>query len=246
MLRSLLLFACLTTTALLTAQQSGMYDAYYLEFDAMVGIENTDLYNGTEYIEGYKTTRDKNRFFIRSEFFPGSVVYDEQAYHGIQLKYDIFDDQLIVSLQNQEQESVIQLNKADVSQFTLDGHLFKHLKFQQKNIEQPPGYYEVVAIYPKLILYEKHRKKRWKKEDKRVVYFEFTDAKSDFLCAYKDSFLSLRSRNDVYELFPQYKKQLKSYYAANQNLHRAANRDLFKALLNQVARLEAESTRTKG
>ncbi|MBX2828305.1 MAG: hypothetical protein KTR22_09085, partial [Flavobacteriaceae bacterium] len=172
---------CLFFTTFLRAQNPTSENNYYNWYDAIVGIENTPLFNGVEYIEGYKTTRDKHKFFINQSFQSGKVVYDGQSYYDIDLKYDIYEDQLIASLENEAQQSLLQLIKSKVTVFTMGSHVFVNIKDEGAAVNGIEGFHERLSENRLGIFYKKHRKRRVKKEDKRILYFEFHDTKSDFV-----------------------------------------------------------------
>ncbi len=222
----------------LVAGQSSEPDATSLKwFDSAVGIENTDLYNGTEYIEGYRSTREFKKFFIKSSFFNGSVHYDGQPYYDIPLKYDVHDDEIIAAVQGSSSESVLQLIKDKVKWFTLDGRHFDNIQDVYALEKDISGFHELVASNAVAFLYEKHRKKRWKRENKRVVYYEFSDKPGQFILKYSNAYFLMETKNDFYNLFPQFKNQLKEFYNGNEALRRAPKREQFRALLNKIGQL---------
>ncbi|MCH9659315.1 MAG: hypothetical protein K0U54_00230 [Bacteroidetes bacterium] len=222
------------------SQTSSLEKEYHIWFDAQVGIENTSLFNGAEYIEGYKTTRNQHKFFIDQTLYSGEVSYDGQVYYNINLKFDIYEDELIASLENKNKKTLLQLIKNKVDYFIIKDHHFIRIDNPEAIAKDVDGFHEIVAKYDLGILYKKHKKRRVKKEDKRIVYFEFYDTKSEFVFRYNDDYYKTTTKNDIYTLFPSIKKELKEFLSNNAVLRRAPKEQQFKALLNKANQLENE------
>ena len=125
----------------LKAQQADQRD-YYNWFDEQVGIENTGIFNGIRYKELYRIKDGKHKFYKSPEYQTANIWYDDQPYYDIPLKYDLFEDQLIISLQTDSGSSIIQLLKEEVTGFQLDNKQFVHLKGIQvfKSKDQIDGF----------------------------------------------------------------------------------------------------------
>ncbi len=230
----IIIYLCFLFTSFLLAQNNYSQSGYYTWYDDIVGIENTPLFNGVEYIEGYKTTRDNHKFFIDQSFYEGSVLYDGQPYYGISLKYDIYEDELIANLESEAQKSLLQLIKDKVAAFSIGSHQFVQIKDVDAESKGIVGYHETLAQNSLGILYKKHRKKRVKKEDKRILYFEFFDTKSDYVVLIDGTYHWVNSKNDFYELFPEIRKELKSFLSTNDALRRSNKEQQLKALFNKA------------
>ena len=61
-------------------QQSKDESNYYIWFDELVGVENTGLYLGTEYLINYRITEENYSFFESQNFLLGTVNYNRQTY----------------------------------------------------------------------------------------------------------------------------------------------------------------------
>ncbi|MDC8004753.1 hypothetical protein POV27_11880 [Aureisphaera galaxeae] len=232
-----IIIACIFFTSLLYAQNSASESNYYTWYDAIVGIENTPLFNGVEYIEGYKTTRENHKFFINQSFYEGRVDYDGQSYYNISLKYDIYEDELIANLESEAQKSLLQLIKSKVAQFTIGTHTFINVTDREAQNNGIEGFHERLAENNLGVFYKKHRKRRVKKEDKRILYFEFFDTKSDYVILMDGTYHWVNSKNDFYELFPEIKKELKSFLNANDALRRSDKEQQLKALFNKASQM---------
>ncbi|GAB5400201.1 MAG: hypothetical protein Aureis2KO_17860 [Aureisphaera sp.] len=232
-----IVFVCIFCTSFALAQNSTPDNSYYSWYDGIVGIENTPLFNGVEYIEGYKTTRDNHKFFINQSFYEGTVEYDGQDYYGISLKYDIYEDELIANLESEAQKSLLQLIKSKVTLFSFGGHTFINVTDANAKAKGIEGYHERLGSNSLGTFYKKHRKRRVKKEDKRILYFEFFDTKSDYVVEMDGTYHWVNNKSDFYELFPNIKKELKSFLNSNDALRRSDKEQQLKALFNKASQM---------
>lgn len=71
---------------------------HYIWFDNIIGYENSGIYNGTLFLEKYKTESNNHHFFLDNKYKLGNLIYDNQPYYNVYLKYDIYEDELIAKL----------------------------------------------------------------------------------------------------------------------------------------------------
>ena len=237
---SYLVFVYLSVFAVqLQAQQADQRN-YYNWFDEQVGIENTGLFNGIRYKELYRIKNGKHKFYKIPEYQTANLWYDGQPYYDIPLKYDLFEDQLIVSLETDSGSSIIQLLKEKVKGFQLDNKQFVHLKGIQvfKSKEKIDGFYEVLEEGNSLILYKKHRKLRKKVLENKAVLNEFRNDDLYYIL-HENLFYPIKNKNDLIKIFPQRKKQINAFFSGNTYLM-DTDYDLF---MTQIAdRIDAALT----
>ncbi len=215
------------------AQVNSTEKSYYKWFDAAVGVENTDLYNGVAYVEEFSAGRDNKRFFLSSDFKTGDVHYGGQSYYDIKMKYDVYGDQLIVNLISNSQESVIQLLKNKLYSFNIGTHFFENISDEGAKKVGISGYHEVLVRNPSCTLFKKYRKKKTKRLEKRFYYYEFSDNTSEFVVEIDGSFYYVKSKNDFIKLFPQYKKEINDFYAGS-TLRTFSKEVQLKAIANKI------------
>lgn len=210
--------------------------AYYDVFDKAIGIENTRLYYGTIYTKKYRTINDKTRFYNSTEFLKGSVVYDGQPYNGLDLKYDLFEDQLLLKLTSITSiERTLQLEWDYIEKFEILGHTFiKLLPDRIPNLNYY-GFYEQSLSSPYFTMYTKFSKKSVKKNGENALYYEFIKRKSEYVLLYKSNYYLINSRKEIVLLFPQFKKEIHTFYSTVRNL-RSKDMDAFMVVL--IERIE--------
>lgn len=189
----------------------------YKWFDSIVGVGNTGIYNGVEYLNEYKTLNGNDEFFITSDFLYGDVVYDQQPYFNIQMKYDVYKDELIVLLPGQNSRNIIKLIKTKIKSFSIQSSsfvgAFKNLS--KSRLE----FFEVIYEKGELKVFKKHRKERKVKLDKDFIYNKFED-KFDYYLVYDGDFYSVGSKRDIGRLFPKFKKDILSYASSIRRLYK--------------------------
>lgn len=185
---------------------------YYNWFDNITGIENSELHQGVVYVERHRTKGKKTKFFPEPDFVSGSIVFDGQPYFDLNLKYDVYDDELLMRVDRRVGGSVLQLYKAKIDRFTISGHDF--IKIEDSKIKS--GFYEIALERPLFSLLKKHRKNIIEQLGKKLIFYDFEDGKKDCFLYYQQNYHSIKKVSDLTELFPEQAEQLKSY-DKNQN-----------------------------
>lgn len=151
---------------------------YLTWFDATVGIENTPIFEGLGYVEQFKSINEKHKFFTSEDFATGSIMYDGQEYHRLNLKYDLSVDEVIVNLKDGFETVSLQPEKRKISGFTVYGSNFENIGNPTASAPEISGFFEILFSAPSLSLLKKNHKKRSKKIGK-LVYYDFTSTVMD-------------------------------------------------------------------
>jgi hypothetical protein len=67
-------------------------------------------FQGKRYIDPHRILNDKHKFFETFELQEGELIFDQDRYSGLQLKFDLFEQQLALS---QEYNMPISKNKRE-------------------------------------------------------------------------------------------------------------------------------------
>lgn len=221
------------TSLTLQSQQNLSQEKYYNWFDNQVGIENTGLYNGIRYKELYRVKNGKHKFFESPNFIQGRIIYENQIYNDVQLKYDLFEDQVLINLQTKSGNSIFQLINKFVQSFTLNNKIFVNLSEHKVNNSSTSiqGFYQVSFHGTDLILYKKHSKYRIKHYEKKIVLSEFKN-KETYYIYFERSFYLINSKSDLTKLFPNHKKAINNFYSKNRLLLKS-NYEMFLIQLSK-------------
>ncbi|WP_103865305.1 hypothetical protein [Aquimarina sp. I32.4] len=205
--------------------------AYYRWFDNSVGVNNTGLYNGIEYEEEYKVKSDKNQFFDTKNFIRGTVKYDGQSYFNLSLKYNIYQDEILVKLPNGFGEIILQLIKDKVDNFSIGNHQFSRIASKKEVKIENKGFYQNLAEYPSLSLYLKHKKVKKEYLENKKISYEFID-KYIYGILYNQQYYQIKNQKDIISIFPNFKKDIQAFYKKNR-LVRKSNPDIFYKSLSK-------------
>jgi len=217
---------------------------YYNWFDNIIGVENTEINNGIVYKEKYKTIDGNHKFYSTSKFINGNITYHKQPFFNIEMKYDIYDDEIIIKLPNQSSFSIIQLIKDKVDTFSINNHKFINISKNQETFynEEISGFYEIPFQSKKITLLKKHKKER-KQRIGNFVYSQFKD-NSSYYIFYNLKYYKINSKNKLLKLFPSLKKNIASYYSSKKQQLKV-DPDLFMVNLTKHLNILLKNQETK-
>ncbi|MDT0690965.1 hypothetical protein RM549_14305 [Salegentibacter sp. F188] len=197
----------------ITAQNLQAEEEYLQAYDRAIGLENTALFNGVEYVEEYRTINNKHQFFFSRDFILGDVLYDAEVFYNVALKFDIFNNRLIAELESDNTKTVLQLITDKVGWFKLGGKKFINVGTN----ETTSGFLELIAGDETSGIFKKYVLNPSEKRDKQVMYYEFNPRKSRFFYSEGDGFYPVDSRRDLINIFPEEKKAISEFYKSNKS-----------------------------
>jgi len=219
----IILFTVCFTSFGFTQSNNNNTKQQYLWFDSVIGIENTGIYKGTSYVELYRVINEKHKFHETSDFTLGEVIYDNQPYFDLQLKYDLFEDQLLVAHPVGNSTQVMILIADKIKSFTLnDGNFINTNKL---SIKQGRGFCEVLTRNGASQLLKKYFKRPIKKLDKRSIYYEFRE-ETTYVLFYKGEFYDIKNVRDLFEAYPENKNEIRQF-AKDYAALKKSNKDRF-------------------
>lgn len=214
-------------------QETNQIENYYNWFDNAIGKTNSGIYKGIEYFEKYRMLNEKHKFFINPNFTKGSVVFDEQPFFNLDLKYDLFEDQLILRQVNAPNFPTILLDKNRISRFSIGGHDFQKVEFELKKELKINGFYELLINNDILKLYKKYHKRILKRTNNNIQYFEFIDQNS-YILFYNNLYYQIYNLNRLSRIFPEFKNQIKSLESKYKSLKKETPDKYLKAVLEDI------------
>ncbi len=190
------------------AQQTKSAPEMLETFDAIIGLENTKLYNGKRHYNTYKVTKENHNFFTSPIFIKGNVNYNEATFYNVNLKYDIFKDQLIFKPNKTNAYINIELIQDKVTSFELEDHNFVNSNTIIENQDIVTGYLEVIYKTNTLTFYAKRKKMVKERVKGNKLIYLFNDDPSYYLY-YAHTFSEIKSSNSFKKLLPTLSKDLK-------------------------------------
>lgn len=152
--------------------------------------DNQDLYNGKIWKNLYYTVL-KNQFLFSNEYLQGTVTVRNKRFTNIDLKYDIFKDELLTPV---DHSMILQINKEMVDSFSLNFQNRTYSFIKLKDEDRQEGYYNIL-YKGKNALYQKY----FKKIDKLAVegkYDEFYQYSKLFFVK-NGVFIQIRGKSDL-------------------------------------------------
>lgn len=199
----------------------------YNWFDSIIGQRNLDINLSPKYFNSKITLNDNHQYYSTETFQNGNVIYNEQPYFDIKLKYDIHSDELIIQLSNENQSHSLILDKSKIQGFSINNKKF--IPITDKN-----NVNTFVEELKKgdIILYKKHFKKELIKKDERYEYSHFTD-KSYYIINNQKELITIKSKKDLKKRFPSISKEINKLY---RELKSSKNKDL--TMINFITKIE--------
>lgn len=170
--------------------------------------EDQVLYNGKIWRNLYYQVRE-NQFLFSNEFLSGSLTISSKVFYNIDLKYDIFKDELLTPVEN---GIILQLNKEMVDSFSLNFQN-KTYRFIRMKEESGQGGYFNVLYKAKSGLYLKY----FKKIDKLAVEGQYDKFYQDTkLFLLKDNtFFQITGKRDLINAIDDGKVPVKAFINKN-------------------------------
>jgi hypothetical protein len=186
--------------------------------------EKSLLYTGREYIQ-YGNGIKGHPYFQQDSFQTGAVLYDGISYPGIPLKYDVYQDVLIV--RDYDKSSLIELLTEKISWFQISSHRFVYLLPPKEIRNITSGFYELLLSHPLCSIYAR-RTKQVPVASKSEEQQQFTE-KSVYYIMINDVYFAISDKESLLRVFKDKKDALKKYIKEN-NLN--FRRGLEKAIIN--------------
>ncbi|MGA8853451.1 MAG: hypothetical protein WB492_04660 [Christiangramia sp.] len=203
----------------------------YSSFDETVGLKNTILYNGILYMDDEKTINENNKFiFSPNKFLPGSVVYFGQYFPEVQLRFNAYNDRLLVKITDKEGTLSFELIQNEIQEFNINGHFFTKVPPSVK-IERD-GFFELIATIDEATILKKYKKRKKRKLTNNYVYFEFYPDTPEYYLIKENNSYSLNSTRDLIDVFPGSRKEIKEIFKMNKKV-KETNPDEFAILLGK-------------
>lgn len=219
------------------SQNDANLSTYYKWFDSVLGTSNAGLLNGIEFREKFRTLDGNNQYFLEANFIPSELVYSNQPYYDVPMRYDVNSDNLIVVVSNKiSGQFAIQLVKDNVKSFKIKNHAFINSYYIDIPASDKDGFFEVLYQSKNLSAYKKHLKDDEARKNSRIAYTKFI-YKSKFFINYNNKLYRLNSKKNVVQLFPQYKKEINDFYSKNRPLMRSDYNMFIARLMDNLSKL---------
>lgn len=216
-------------TCLVSYSQAVTKKVVHHVYDELVGLENTGLYNGPEFKDQYLDTWDDSHIYLDSSvFINGSLVYDNQLYTVVPLKYDLYGDNVIIRSNDHLSGFQVKLIVDNISGFTVHNRDFTKLTGTGSELEDN-GFFEVVSPN----LYIKHVKKRKQETIDNVLQYRFFED-NHYVFLYNAVYHIIYDIKDFKHVLPNKYRQIREFKKKNKRLYKTDPDRFMIALINNL------------
>ncbi len=226
---SLFFLACTVLILRVQGQAKDTNAQYYKIYDDFVGIENSELNNGTSFLQQFRTLDKSHTFFGANEFLDGQLVYKNQVYKT-RLKYDIIDDLVIVKYIESSNIFSLSLNSKLINSFSIGASQFVKLPNNEElSSLYGNGFFEEIYKGNSFSAYLKHKKKTKKNTENGTIHYYFKNGNT-YLLFYENTYYEINSKKDIYKVVPHLKKQILNHFNRHPKVDSESLALLFKQL----------------
>lgn len=208
--------------------------SYYNQFDQLVGSFQNDLNTGELFEDLYRTkSKTDFRFFKTYDPIDGKVNYKGQEFYKCALKYDLYEDNLLLVNFDATNPYLINLEKTLVQSFSLQEKEFVKLPAEASNFSfYKNGFFERISHDKEFSLYVKHIKLK-SEELGASIYYSYSK-REIIVLEYKLDFYEITSRNSIIKILPERKQAIKLFYKNYDKLYSQNKIDFMKKLFTSL------------
>lgn len=202
------------------------------QHDMVIGKGNLSLFNGSVHINKDVTVGDQTRY-LYPDFHSATVYYERQPYYHIQIKYDIYNDILVLQPTNSSSAIGINAITEKVDSFYLEKKEQLFLNLRKLNIAgAASGYYECILPRRKIELYVKHFKTLNNielTEDEALLDYKYG---TRFYMVYEQHIYNLDGMKSVVDLFPEWSSKIEGFYESHTRQEKKEELLFYKDLIS--------------
>ena len=132
------------------------------------------LFEGPTYADVHRTINERHKFLGPYDFQQGSIYFDGIWQEGIEIKYDTYQDLLLLKHPTAPGAPTVIVNSNRASQFKLGMRSFHFI--HEEGLKGAQGYFELLAANSHSALLKKHRARIQRKQASGLAYYEFKQA----------------------------------------------------------------------
>ncbi len=193
-------------------------------------MDNTGLYNGTEFNDPFLNTDGTYRYFNGFDYTKGFLEYNGQQYANVSLKYDLLEDNLLTRSNDNLSIFNVKLIPEFVNSFSIYNHNFVRLDNTNLNIAGN-GFFEVGHLGNEISLYIKRAKRKKDKPLKTGVQYKFSENTS-YVLKHNGVYNVVGKAKDVWEIIPEKEAQIREFSKTYKTISKS-NPDSFMIKLIQ-------------
>ncbi|WP_300486416.1 hypothetical protein [Flavobacterium sp.] len=202
--------------------------------DSLVGKQGLAINNGYYHTNPYPLLNGKHRYYLSDTPLKATVLYENQYYYDIEIKYDLYQDNLVYKPSLESGNIGIELIPQNVDAFTINNKKFVNLgKKVSPMITFIKGYYEENLKGNNFNFYIKHHKDRREIVNGTRTYNEFED-NNEYYIYRNDTYHKIASKSDLIALFPDLKKKINDLYSQNKSQEKENKYLFYDDLIHKI------------
>ncbi len=184
------------------------YSELYHAVENEYGFDQ-ELVNGIFYEDFYRDAIG-HPFLSENQFYKGTLAFRNKEYEGIEMKYDIYEQELVIYYTLQNSNTWIILPNDFISAFSFEGKIFGKYSFEGKESR----FYQVISDSDNLKCFYFWYKERFNSFHKRgFMSYEFSDSKKKSYLFIGNTLREYSDNRSFIRLFPgQYHNRIKEYF----------------------------------
>lgn len=224
------------------AQQSNNEESKYAWFDSLIGETNSGLFEGQAYYDIYNVSEGRHQFLNTSQYQNGSVTYKGQKYFNLALRYDIFNDNIIVRNKEVYWVPPMIFDNELLLEFSIGTSEFKN--FKETISDDDTGFFEIILRTNSYTLLIKHKKKLFIKTQNDILFHEFKD---DFIYYLNigTAYFKLKSAKELNSIYPDHKKAIKLLEKKYKSAKKSDFGGYLKSILMDLQKELPDSNKTR-
>ena len=168
----------------------------------------SDLYNGSEYLEYKGLKLGQHPYFIMDDWTDGTIQYGGEWYQNVGLLYDICRDKVVI--EHYYNRSMMELVEAKIGRFSLLDHTFVRLNGDKKN-NLNEGFYDLLYDGNTKVYAQRVKLMEKTIEDHRQVYY-FAE-KTKYYILKDEVYYPVSNKASVLAVFEDRKREVKRLLA---------------------------------
>lgn len=203
------------------------YHELYKSVQEEYGFDQV-LVNGIFY-EDYYRNAIGHPFFLENQFYTGTLVFRNKRYENIKMKYDIYEQQLVIYYVLFNSNVWVILPNDFISEFSLNGKTFRKYSFGEENSE----FYQVIYDSKNLKCLYSWTKSRTDSYHQRTYNsYKFSDSKMKSYLFLDNALNEFYNNNSFVKIFPQaFQDRIKKYIKSNKIKVRVNDEQTTKLLI---------------
>ncbi len=223
------LLLLVTTGSVLCQPSSGSNTSQTLfhHYDKLFQVDSR-LISGNFYQDPTPKSTDGHPFFGGDQWNNGSVVIRGVEFDSLQLRYDIYTNELVINTLNFNNTALqVALNKLNISEFTMSG--MKFIPFPSGEVKANSQFSEVLSEGSATLLLVQTKSLIVPANGNSLFSF---DTYSRMYLLVNKELRVYKAKRTLFQAFPEYKSQLQNYIRTEKLKFRSGKFDSHARLVN--------------